>query len=202
MKKPKPERHPPKFKTTFLKRRAPDDPRLEALKSWCGVFHRSGLAPSYGLGSHGNLSFRVKPGGNRFIITASAIRLKNRLTRRCFFEVNRADLRTNTVSGAGVRRPSSESLMHEAIYRKRRDIHAIFHGHCPQILARAARLGIPETPEELPYGTAALAESVSAALAGGFFAVMKNHGFVCLGKDLDDAGARAVEMLGKALEKS
>lgn len=190
-------KHPPKFKTVFLKKTAPADPRLERLKFWCRVFHESGLAPSYGFGSHGNLSFRLKPGENKFIVTASAIRLKNKMTRRCFFKVTRVDMKKNSVCGAGVRRPSSESFMHHVIYKKRKDINAIFHGHCPRILKLARRLGIPETRTEEPYGTPAMAQSVRRILDGHGFLIMKNHGFISLGRNLEEAGQRALKILKK-----
>ncbi|HEY4528013.1 MAG TPA: class II aldolase/adducin family protein [Candidatus Paceibacterota bacterium] len=190
-------KHPPKFKTVFLKKSAPADPRLETLKFWCRVFHESGLAPSYGLGSHGNLSFRLKPGENKFIITASAIRLKNKMTRRCFFKVTRVDIKKNSVRGVGVRRPSSESFLHYAIYKKRKDVNTIFHGHCPRILKLARRLGIPETPTEEPYGTPALAEGVRRILDDQKFLIMKNHGFISLGRDFKEAGRRALKILEK-----
>ena len=192
-------KHPPKFKTLFLKKTAPADPRLQALAYWCRVFHESGLAPSYGFGSHGNLSFRLGPGENKFIITVSAIRLKNKMTRRCFFKVTGVDIKKNSVSGMGVRRPSSESLLHDAIYKKRKDVNAVFHGHCADILKWAPRLGIPETCAEEPYGTPALAESVCRILDGHEFLIIKNHGFISLGKDLRQAGRRALRILKKAL---
>ncbi len=202
MKKKKQEKHPPKFKTKYLEKRAPHDARLDTLKRWCAVFHESGLAPSYGAGSHGNLSFRLKRHSRSFIITASAIRLKNRITRRSFFKVTDTDTEKNQVTGVGVRQPSSESFMHACIYKKRRDVNAIFHGHCSEILQKARELKLPVSRREEPYGTPAMARSIASLVGRHSFVIMKNHGFVSCGRDMAEAGLRALAMLLAAKDLS
>ena len=183
----------PKFKTLFLAKAAPEDTRLERLKYWCRRFHCRGLTPSYGSGSYGNLSFRVKKGLNGFIITTSGLLLKNNLKDGSFFHVTGVGPAEKQVSGYGLKPPSSESLLHFAIYRKRRDVNAIFHGHCAELLDNAHAAGIPQTFKEEPYGTKALVNSVLKILGKNDLIIMKGHGFISLGKDMDDAGDRALK---------
>ena len=182
----------PKFKTIFLGKTSPKDARLKRLKYWCGEFHRCGLTPCYGRGSYGNFSFRVKIGSNGFIITASGLKLKNNPKDNSFFYVADVDMDKKEVSGYGTRLPSSESLLHFAIYRKRKDVAAIFHGHCTELLKTASARGIPCTFREEPYGSPALVRSVLKILGRHKFLIMKNHGFISLGKDMDRAGRRAL----------
>ena len=80
-----------KFKTYFLGPAVYRGPKLKTLIRWCGKFDEEGLAPSYGTGSFGNLSVRLKKHGERFLITVSGMRLKRGLSAGGFFEVVRTD---------------------------------------------------------------------------------------------------------------
>jgi len=60
-----------KFRVDFLSAAIPADARLEELKWWCAEFHRRNFAPPYGEFSQGNLSFRIRPGEDAFIVTGS-----------------------------------------------------------------------------------------------------------------------------------
>ena len=182
----------PKFKTVFLGKQSPKDARIKRLKYWAREFHCRGFAPCYGSGSYGNLSFRAKIGSNGFIITASGLKLKDNLKDNSFFHVTGVDMDKKEVSGYGIRPPSSESLLHFAIYRKRKDVAAIFHGHCTELLKTVYARGIPATSKEEPYGTPALVKSVLKILGRHKFLIMKNHGFISLGKNMDRAGRRAL----------
>ncbi|MCK4654033.1 MAG: S-methyl-5-thioribose-1-phosphate isomerase, partial [Candidatus Cloacimonetes bacterium] len=177
-----------KFKTVFGKREAPSNNRIENLKYWCRIFHKKNLAPPYPEGSFGNLSFRVKPGENLFIITGSCIGLKNSLTDDSFVEVTNCNFKNKIIYANGTHEPSSESMLHFAIYKVRPDISAIFHGHCPELLSQANELGIPTTSKEELYGTIELVNSVLEIIGKNNFIIMKNHGFIALGKTMKEAG--------------
>ncbi len=177
--------HGVKFKTEFVFREIPNDPRIEELKKWCKIFHDLNLAPAYEGGSFGNLSFRLKEGQNEFIITGSKIGLKDNLTNDCFVKVINCDFKNNLISAQGSREPSSESLLHFAIYQKRPEINAVFHGHnCEKLDLKTAI----ETKEEKPYGTIELVDSVLEVLGNNNFIIMKNHGFLVLGRSMEEAG--------------
>ncbi len=181
----------PKFRTEFISDGIPDDPRIEELKNWCLEFEKCGLMPAYDGGSFGNLSFRTKE--NEFIITASGI--KHPSSVESFVRVSSVDENKMIVLAHGRKQPSSESILHYMIYREKKDINAIFHGHCEDILKAAAELGLPTTSSEEAYGTVELAKSVLDVLNGHKFVIMKGHGFISLGKNMDEAGKLALKHL-------
>lgn len=187
-----------RFMTTIVGIQAPTDARIEELKFWCGVFHGRNLAPPYEGGSYGNLGFRRRAGANAFIITTSRTGL-NALTDNCFAEVPDVDLRKGVVYACGVREPSSESMVHYTIYRERPDVGAVFHGHSPEIVGSANALGVPETEREAPYGTLELVEEVLRVLNNENFLIMRNHGFLSLGKTMQEAGELAMRMHRQAV---
>jgi L-fuculose-phosphate aldolase len=191
-----------KFRVEFLSHDAPDDGRLAQLREWCVRFDHSGLTPPFeGVGrSLGNLSFRLRPAEPAFVITASTLMSKQDLTPADFVTVFRCDLDRRTVYAAGKRDPSSESLMHFEIYKRRPDVAAIFHGHDQQITAHAALLAVPETEEFRPPGTPELLAQVMAILGQEPFLVMKKHGFLSFGPTMDQAGNQALE-IKKKLER-
>lgn len=188
-----------KFRNKIVSKGVPKDPRIKELKYWCREFHLHNLAPPYKGGSHGNLSFRVQNSKASFIITGSRIGLKKALSNNCFVKVSFVDLEKGIVYSHGTREPSSETLLHFAIYRQRQDVNAVFHGHSKQILSCVNKLKIPETKKEASYGTIELVQSVLEILDGNLFLVMKNHGFISLGKTMKEAGELALEIYQKCL---
>lgn len=182
-----------KFQTVFVKRQTPQDARVSDLVKWCHKFHELGLSPSYSAGSAGNLSVRTPRG---FIITRTAS-FFDRITEQDFVEVLCMYVERKQVYIVGNHEPSSETAMHMALYATRADIHAVLHAHSDEILANAERLGIPVTEREVPYGTPELGtEAVRAMLRGDFF-VLRNHGFVSVGRTIEDAGARILQVLNR-----
>lgn len=188
-----------KFKTVRLDKKAPSDPRLKELKYWCGKFHDYNLAPPYEGGSYGNLSFRVKKGSDEFIVTGSRIGLKDSLLNKCFVRVSRVDLDKGLVYSRGIKEPSSESLLHFAIYRKRKDVNAIFHGHSKEILCSAGKLKMRRTKTKEPYGTLKLVKSVLKILGNKNFVIIKGHGFISMGKTMSRSGREALKAYNRCL---
>ncbi len=188
-----------KFRIEIVRKEFPKDSMIEELKKWCREFHVHNFAPPYKGGSYGNLSFRLEDGKDSFIITGSRVGLKDQLSDDCFVKVSSVDLKKKIVYAYGMREPSSESMLHFAIYQARKDVGAIFHGHCQKILSNANKLKILETTKEEPYGTIELVQRVSEILDQESFVIMKNHGFVSLGRTMKDAGELTLQMLRKCL---
>ncbi len=184
-----------KFKIETLSGEIPKDQRMEELKYWCKEFHEHNLAPPYEGGSCGNLSFRLRGGESQFIITGSRIGLKNKLRDNCFVTVSSIDLEKRIVYVHGIREPSSESMLHLEIYRRREDVNAIFHGHSQEILLSSDKLNLPQTAKEELYGTPELAQRVLEVLEDEYFLIMRNHGFISLGKTMGEAGELALQVL-------
>ena len=187
------------FTTTFTDNLPPVDPALEELKVWCRKFHEQGLTPSYEGSSLGNLSFRPEKGKDSFIITASQLELKDNLTADAFVRVHDCDSDRGIVHASGMREPSSESMLHFEIYKSRKDVGAIFHGHCAPILEKAEEMELAVTRREEAFGSAALVRRVLEILEDHTFIVMKNHGFLALGEDMESAGRLALRVHGECL---
>jgi len=171
-----------KYRTEMIGTDIPSDPRLSQLKQWCSLFHENDFAPLYDGGSFGNLSMRTAEG---FIITASNTGL-DAIADDGFVLVKKIE--DGVVYAYGQKTPSSEAMVHKAIYDARPEVNAVFHGHCEEISRNAKKLGIPITSREEPYGTQALVDRVLETLGQNNFLEMRNHGFISLGKTLDEAG--------------
>lgn len=102
----------------------------------------------------------------------------------------------------GERRPSSEFLLHGAIYQSRPDIQAIVHTHSPFATAHSvSRAVLPGLVEDLVMivggevevaeyhlpGTAQLAQAAVDALHDKNAVFLANHGMVGVGYNLDEA---------------
>jgi L-fuculose-phosphate aldolase len=178
-----------KFDSIRVQPAVPCHPLADRLIHWCRRFAALGLAGK----AMGNLSFRTD---NGFVITPTGT---DPLALRAadLVEVLGVDVEKRAVYAAGARDPSSESMMHHAIYRARPGVMAIFHGHSGAVLKAAGRFQWPVTAHEQPYGTPEMAAEVVAVLGDHPFVIMRNHGFIALGASMDEAG----RVLENVLEK-
>jgi len=189
-----------KFRIIHQPETVKPDQRIKKMINWAQVFHDHNLAPAYEGGSFGNLSFRIEPEKNSFFITASHTALDYTLNFRNFIKVINCDPEINTVIVTGSGEPSSETLLHHAIYQARPDINCIMHGHCREILANWEYLKLPTTEKAVPYGTKELVQAVLKIINEGNFLIMKDHGFLSLGNTIADSGNRALKILNKCLK--
>ncbi len=154
-----------------------------------------------GLGAiaSGNVSRRIRRGGGAlFAVTASRVPYD----RFTIDDVIVVDEDVEPVFGDGV--PSSESLLHMAVYRARPDVGAVIHSHSVYASAYAvAGRAIPALLDEqvvalggavevAEYGAAAsdeLAEHAVAALGDRAAVLLRNHGVAGVGSDLEEAVA-------------
>jgi len=185
-----------RFNIIFVSDEVPSDARIE-LKEWSERFQRNGLTPEIEGNYTGNLSFRSREG---FVITASGLKSKENLSNDCFVYVKNYDEQSNTVYIEGSRQPSSEAVMHFLIYKTRKEINAIFHGHNDAIIMNAEKLGFPVTEKEHEPGTIELAKEVLKVLGDKKLIVLKNHGFVSLGRTMKEAGELALATLKRSKE--
>ena len=186
-----------KFKTKFLSRNIPEDRRIAELIYWCKLFHEKNLAPNHETGSFGNLSFRIEQGKNRSIISSSGSDFSDILKNDNFVQVDSCNFSKRIVYCHGNREPSSEAMLHCAIYRNRPEISAIFHGHCEEILNSAEKMNIPITSKEEDYGTIGLVNRVLEIITDHNFLIMKNHGFISIGETLKVTGENTLNYLRK-----
>jgi len=186
-----------KFKTILEKKEIKFSKQIKKLISWGKILSKHNFIPHYKnekeperKSSGGNLSYRFRSG---FIITASYSDIEN-LRIQDFVFVQDADLQKKTVYATGLRNPSSESMMHHAIYKARNDVNAIFHGHFNKLLQNYAQIGLVSTKKFADYGTIELVNSILEVLEQNDFMILKKHGFISLGKDIDKSGKLILEI--------
>jgi L-fuculose-phosphate aldolase len=151
--------------------------------------------------SSGNLSARL-PGADEILITPSGAALD---------ALDPAELVCLGLDGqirSGARPPSSELLLHLAMYRRHPAIHAVVHLHPPFATVVGTALGAvrPVTFEGLYYldevgivppllpGSEELAQAAAQAADRSRVLVLQHHGSVCLGADLQEALYRSIEL--------
>lgn len=159
------------------------------------AMNESGLCAFLGAYAPGNLSARL-PKSNRIFISPSGYD-KGTLKPKDLVIVN-----LNGERVEGKLRPSTETPMHCAIYRKRPELNAVVHAHSSGCLAfGVANQEIPVTTIELAAvsgrrvplvryvtpGTEALANATVEGLERSDAVIMANHGLVTVGKTLNEA---------------
>ncbi|MDR3629647.1 MAG: class II aldolase/adducin family protein [Desulfocapsaceae bacterium] len=169
------------------------DERLARLNSWAFVLAGLGLTPVHAAGAYGNQSYRTGPAS--LVITKSGMIPEEALRAENFVLIEGFDEQLLTFRTRGPAEPSSESILHYAVYREFAHAGAIMHGHSGLLERHAEALSIPVTACFLPYGTEELADSAIDLLqaAGTDFIILKNHGFVAVGGDIDTAGRLVLE---------
>lgn len=144
----------------------------------------------------GNISARI-PRTNQVLMKPTGLRLKDLTPQRLVL----LDLKGNVIMGKGG--PSKEKRFHLGIYRVRKDVGAVIHTHSPAITAFAtagrkiplitfqAKKFIGDTPlvGPAPPGSKKLADLVIKAFKDPRVkaALLRNHGSVVVGRDLEEA---------------
>jgi L-fuculose-phosphate aldolase len=152
------------------------------------------------VGTWGNISCRV-PNHKNYHITPSGM---------AYHQLKTEDIVTMNFAGEvvdGKRKPSSEYLLHQEIYKARSDAGAIVHTHSnyacsfavaqeriPPVLEEAAQLigGAVEVARYAPPGSLELAQHGVRGLENRNAVLLANHGVVALGRTLEEAFTVAV----------
>ncbi len=139
----------------------------------------------------GNVSVRI-PGKHELWITPNSC-FKGALRSDMLVRI---DLEGNPI-GDPSHAPSSERMLHCAVYRNNPNVGAVIHSHAPKatllglsdipflpISTEAAYIGeIPRIPFIMP-GTAELADAVGAAVKDATAVILQNHGLIVRGPNL------------------
>jgi len=158
------------------------------------------------IGTWGNISMRA---GDHIVLTPSRVNYNTMIPE----DLVVIDIDGNIIEGS--RNPTSEKEVHRRIYVKRPDVGAIIHAHSPKAMACSV-LEIPYVPcmvEEMSqllgghvpltkeYVEASqhsnLGKAAAAAIGESKGLLLRNHGAVGCGKDMDEA-VLAVRVLEKA----
>ena len=141
---------------------------------------------------YGNVSVRA-PDGTVFVTGTQTGHVAH-LGPDHIARVTDYDIVTNRLACTGPVEASSESLTHLALYDACPNVRAIIHVHAADLWAHL-RGRAPTTPEDVAYGTPAMAEAVAdlarQAPLGGVL-VMAGHpdGVIAYGAACGDAGER------------
>lgn len=145
-------------------------------------------------GTWGNLSMRV-PKDNNIVITPSGMPYGTLQVR----DMVVLDMEGQVIDGE--RKPSTENMLHVAIYRAREDVNTIMHTHSvfasamavarkpiPPILEDMAQLvgGAVAVSEYARAGTRELADLAVLALGRCNAVLLANHGLVGVGRSLEE----------------
>ena len=132
-------------------------------------------------GIAGNVSTRTD---NGILISTTGSKLQCLQMEEDFSKVV-SDTDENTVYYYGKNIPSSETKMHLLIYKNRPDVDYCFHVHIPNIQKVQLLNRFSVTSKFLSYGTIDLAKETVKALGTGEIAVLRDHGIVVVGNDLE-----------------
>jgi len=143
------------------------------------------LLPKYGQSSFGNMSIRE---GNSFIITSRKSD-KAELKIEDLIEITKIDHKEKIKYVNGNKKPSSDLLVHNIIYKALPEINAIIHVHDDKIVQKANKLGLPVTDSDYPCGSLEAAKEAIRTIkrTNSRYIIMKNHGILALGKNLEEA---------------
>jgi L-fuculose-phosphate aldolase len=170
---------------------AHDDLKAQVIDA-CKELLRLGLTT----GTSGNVSVRV-PGTGQVVVSPSSVRYESmQLSDVCVVDVESGD------QVEGDRNPTSELLMHLAVYRARWDAGAVIHAHTLHTTALSLLgRGIPPImdeqvgllggevklcPHTLP-GSEALAATVVDNLGDRRAVILAHHGMLGCGRDVQQA---------------
>lgn len=147
----------------------------------------------YNAGNGGNLSIRVNT--NHILITAGGALLGS-LKKSDLILI---DTQGNIIEAADNKKPSSEMIMHLGIYKERPDVNAIIHAHAPYSISLSmldidtekniyhVSCGpIPITEIAIPSCNDSW-EKIKPFVKNRSKVILKRHGAVSWGKDLDTA---------------
>lgn len=156
---------------------------------------QGGFFPKYGDSSFGNMSIRIEKG---FVITSRKSD-KSELGIEDMIEVVEVDHDQKKKFVRGNKKPSSDMLTHEAIYKKFSEVNAIIHAHDELMVEKSTE--IPTTEVDYPCGCLEAAAEVLKTLekSKSNYIVLKNHGVLALGKNLDEAKRLIFEYRRKIL---
>ena len=177
------------YEAILAHRQAPQDARIPTLIWWAQRFAELGLMPSYGPGDHGNLSCRTPSG---LLITARQT-AKATIGPEGIVEVFGMEATHDIprLRCRGLLLPSTDALLHFRLYQSRPDIQAVFHGHDPNTLAQAHELRVPMTETSAVVSSLALIEEACQLALQTNYVLLRDHGFLALGRTLDEAGELA-----------
>ncbi len=180
-----------KFKTEFVEGDIPSNEIIGKIIETGGKINELGLTPE----GTGNISLRTEKG---MLITIGG-KNKGELKKDDVVEV--VDFNFSIAKVVGGQKPSSETPMHWLIYHSYPMANAVIHVHDMDAVSQSSKLlvalGVHSTKVKTEYGTQDQAFEVIDALEHAQYAIIQDHGIICMGQTLDEA----LELVLKVNEK-
>jgi ribulose-5-phosphate 4-epimerase/fuculose-1-phosphate aldolase len=180
------------------------------INAWRTIAVRLGLIGQnpnrYGNIGFGNISQRIAPKNDQFIISGTQTGHIEQLSPEQYCLVVKAEPHQNRLRSYGLCKPSSESLTHASVYAQDSTIQAIIHAHCPEIWKHTTTLGLPHTSADIPYGTVEMATAVEQLFQSGkltqtslFTMLGHEDGVVSFGTTIQEAAWELIKYLSLAI---
>jgi ribulose-5-phosphate 4-epimerase/fuculose-1-phosphate aldolase len=174
------------------------------LEKWRVIFFKMKLIGEYQKEKvgYGNLSKKINPQSDQFIITGTQTGKYPNLTGSQYTQILKCNLKKMSVEVKGPIAPSSETLTHHAIYSTSNQINAIFHIHDSILWKYMIKEEMEATSTNVSYGTEKMGEEALKCIANknsGIF-VMKGHqdGVIAYGSSCEQAGKIILEIFKKS----
>ena len=181
---------------------------IAELNGWRSILYQlkliGQLAEKYdGLG-FGNISRRLVPGQDKFLISGTQTGHLPKLSLADYALILSASPENNRIESSGLSRPSSESLTHAAIYLQDSAVQAVIHVHSPALWHNTQCLELPYIAADIPYGTPQMAHAVQELFISGrllalqiFSMLGHEDGIVAFGASLSAAAMQLLTQLAK-----
>lgn len=200
-----------KYQLEFVEGPPVADEQVREINAWRRIFFLLGLIGEdparYGGYGFGNVSCRLHPDDNAFVISGTQTAHMLELGPEHFAKVISCDPLRNHIIAHGPVKPSSEALTHGAIYQADKTIHTVFHVHSPDIWKNAVELAIPTTAREALYGTPEMAREIERLLTDintrqEHIIAMGGHedGIISFAATAEHAGQTLVSYFSRALQ--
>lgn len=192
-----------KFKFTLKKAPPLKEAEYLELEKWRAILYRMNLIGEYKNEKvgYGNLSKRISPNSDQFIITGTQTGKYPHLSGSQYTKILKCNQDKMSVEAMGPTAPSSESLTHYAIYQRVAHINYVFHVHHTKMWEYMLNNKMDATPADIDYGTKEMADSAAQLIGtkkSGIF-VMNGHqdGIISYGETAEEAGKIILDTLKK-----
>jgi L-ribulose-5-phosphate 4-epimerase len=156
----------------------------------------------YGGLGFGNISQKLPTETLQFVISGTQTGHLAQLSRHDYCLVTRAFPQDNRIDSTGECQPSSEALTHASVYLQDAFVQAVIHVHSPAIWKNTHALQLAHTPEDVAYGTPAMANAVAQLVktqswqhAALFTMLGHEDGVIAFGTSLTEAADILIKQL-------
>lgn len=171
------------------------------LEKWRSIFHKMNLIGEYKTTKvgFGNLSKRILPSEEPFIITGAGTGGYPHLSGMQYTKVTKCNLPKLTIEAVGPIAPDDETLTHHGIYLENPQIRFVFHVHNIQLWNYMLKNSLDNTSEDIDHRSvdfAKAAKEIIQTKKTGIFAMSDlEGGIIAYADTAENAGKIVLETL-------